>query len=331
MLLALRQANRSCTVMMLQQPVADTLPVPRRKRRLELAPSDVLKTHARTSFSLATRFLPPEKRRSTTILYAFFRSLDDVVDAYAEGSDVSHTLDYLGHWREWARAPNGAGARPGLAVAVDRIFETYEIPRTLLEEFISGLESDVNLRQIDTQADFRRYCYCVASTVGITMAHVLGARESTALRAAEQLGVAMQMTNVLRDIGEDLEIGRVYVPRTVLERFGLSRDVLMALRGNRAEAGTTLEPIMKWLIAENRRLYREALPGIFLLPEDSRLPILLASRLYRHLLSVIESNGYDSINIRASTSRWDKMRELAICKTMIALWQIDENGLPGGR
>jgi len=68
---------------------------------------------------------------------------------------IPATLDYLGHWRDWARAPNGAGARPGLAVAVDRIFETYEIPRTLLEGFISGLESDVNLRQIDSHADFR--------------------------------------------------------------------------------------------------------------------------------------------------------------------------------
>lgn len=313
---------------MVSLPVAEPRPSSRHinQRRLRLEPSSVLRTHARTSFSLATRFLPPEKRRATTILYAFFRSLDDIVDSDGVNTNVERKLDYLADWHSWALSPQRGGLRPGLAVVVDEIFERYEIPRTLLTEFIAGLESDVTLRQIETRAEFDTYCYRVASTVGIAMTHVLGARSDNALKAAKALGAAMQMTNVLRDVGEDLEIDRVYIPRTTLETFGLDRHQLRQLRGDHATASQRLEPMMRWLIEENRRQYRNALPGIFLLPPDTRLPILLASRLYRHLLSEIENNGYDSINFRASTSRLDKVRELAVSKAITTLWHIDENG-----
>ncbi len=294
-----------------------------RTQRLTLAPARVLETHARTSFNLATRLLPPEKRRETTILYAFFRALDDIVDTATTPTSKASALDYLADWREWAHQPEAAGLRPGLAVAVDAIFDKHRIPRALIEDFLAGLESDLQLRQIETQAEFLRYCYCVAATVGLTMARVLGARNPAALAAAEQLGVAMQMTNVLRDIGEDLEIGRVYVPRETLVEFGLDRVALVELRGDVERAGATLAPMMRRLIHENRRLYDQALPGILHLPADSQLPILLASRLYRHLLSEIESNNYDAINFRASTSRWDKLRELGISATITRLWQSD--------
>lgn len=284
-------------------------------------PSQILATHAQTSFNVAARFLPAERRRSAIDLYAFFRTLDDLVDN-AEPSDTAGIHREIDAWREWlAGSRAGRGPREPLATDLSRTIDAWQIPCSLFEQMLDGLETDLSPREIETDAELEAYCYRVASTVGCAMAHVLGASSPQALSAAEQLGMAMQITNILRDVGEDLDMGRVYLPRETLARFNLDRDDLMTMRHSRSRAvDERFRSLMQSEIARARTLYRHGMAGIWLLPPDCRMPILLSARLYRHLLAVIEGNGYDTLRNRASTTRLHKARETVTCWLLVRGW-----------
>ena len=166
------------------------------------------------------------------------------------------------------------------------------------------------------RAELERYCFQVASTVGVAMAHILGSTSPAALRAATDLGAAMQLTNIVRDVGEDLALGRVYLPQSLLHRYDLSPTTLQAMLRVGPDAGycAALQSVM----SRATSLYAQSLPGIWLLPSRSRLPILLAGRLYARLLPHIERAEYDTLRQRVSTSRRDKLDELRQCVWLLA-------------
>lgn len=291
----------------------------------------LLAAHARTSFSLAARFLPQPSRTAATDLYAFFRTLDDLVDDSPPGADASEAAIELTAWRVWLEAGmTGSGPRVELADRLRAVVRDYGIPTETLVHLLDGLEFDLAHARIVTDEDLQRYCYQMASTVGCAMAHVLGATTPEAVQAAGRLGAAMQLTNILRDIGEDLERGRLYLPVETLERFGLSDEVLIDLRRQAGPTDARVRAIMQMYVAQADDLYREGIAGIRLLSRDARYPILLAARLYRRLLRIIERNDYDTLRRRCATSRRDKAAEVVLCGWLVARGCRDDSGpLPG--
>jgi phytoene synthase len=283
-------------------------------------------THART-FSFAARFLPHEKRIATTVLYAFCREVDDLVDEPAPGRTESDVRNELDAWRSWLSGPRtAAGPREPLASQLAEVIERYAIPIRYLLDLLAGLESDIGPRALEDEAELHRYCYQVASTVGLGMAHILGATSDAALQAAADLGAAMQLTNILRDVGEDVSLCRFYLPKKSLVPYRLDHDDLKKLWQSGHGPDDRFRALMRTEISRARDLYQQGMPGIWLLPTDSRLPILLASRLYRRILTVIERRDYDTLRRRASTSRLEKVEEAAIVLLVDRLWRRGEDG-----
>ena len=280
--------------------------------------------HART-FNFAARFLPSEKRDAAIALYAFFRTLDDLVDQSTTQANVRAIRCEFTQWRNWLSTDRiDPGPREPLARELGAVIDRYAIPTGYFFDLLDGLESDLTVTDYEDDAQLQHYCYQVASTVGLAMSYVLGAHSGAALNAAADLGLAMQLTNILRDVGEDLSFGRIYLPKVTLGHFGLSRSCLTELW--RAEAGPDerLRALMAEEIARARALYLRGIAGIWLLPADSRLPILIASRLYRRILAVIEANNFDSLRVRASTTKIEKLEEAATAMLLNRLWRRGE-------
>jgi phytoene synthase len=254
--------------------------------------------HSRT-FYTATGLLPPAKRRAMRALYAFCRLSDDIVDCPEANAEVS-----LAAWRRKALAPTPA---PGDLVAVawaDTRFR-YQIPQRYAEQLISGVGRDLYQRRYRTFEDVVRYAYGVASTVGLMSMHIIGFAGEQAIPYAIKLGVALQITNILRDIGEDWRSGRLYLPMDELAAYGLSEaDLDMGQVDNRWRS------FMRFQIERNRRLYAEANPGIALLNRDGRFAVAAASELYCAILGDIEAHDYDVFNRRAHVNAWGKVHRL---------------------
>jgi 15-cis-phytoene synthase len=270
----------------------------------ETAFAHTFATRART-FGFAGRFLPRSRRRAATALYAFCRAIDDLADELPPEVGVPA----LQGWEAWLReveadrrpAPPAADADGALSEAVLWITEEYGVPVRYLRHLVEGAIQDAARAEIADFPELREFCYRMAGTVGLAMAYVLGIRSADALRCAERLGIAMQLTNVLRDVGEDLGRGRVYLPRVERERFGVSRAHL-----DRRTADEQFASLMRFQIARARSYYAAGMPGVFLLPAECRLGILVAGRLYAAILSQIERQRYDVFSRRAATSTMQK-------------------------
>jgi 15-cis-phytoene synthase len=288
----------------------------------------LLSTYGRT-FHFAAHFLPPKLRHAVVTLYAFFRTLDDLVDEPAEGQRSEDTQLQLLAWQNWFKAqkPLSAPQEP-LGARLAAVLAEYRIPTILFLDFLDGLTSDLEPREIIDFNEMYRYCYRVAGTVGLAMTHVLGVSSPQALAAAESLGIAMQLTNILRDVGGDLAAGRIYLPQEDLERFGSSRAHLLQIYTDGRGPDDRFRALMRFQVARAHRYYAHGMPGIWMLPLNCRLPILIAGRLYRRILTVIEHEDYDVLRSRAATSFPEKMREAAIAFTLDQLWRRGE-ALPG--
>jgi phytoene synthase len=240
-------------------------------------------------------------------LYAFCRTVDDLADEYplAVGGPL------LDAWWRWVDGLRGGAAGPAPAPAPDRpadenavlaaalrdVVERFGVPPAYLRLLVEGVRSDTERAAIASFPELRDYCYRVAGTVGLAMCHVLGAATPEAFERAERLGIAMQLTNILRDVGEDLQKGRVYLPADDLRRFAGSEQALAA-----RHVSPAFVDLMRYQVARARTYYDAGMPGVFLLPPESRLPILIAGRLYRAILGRIETQGYDVFSRRAATS-----------------------------
>lgn len=250
---------------------------------------DIAKAHSKT-FYFASLFLSPEKRRAIWAVYAFCRTADDIVDSSSPPTD---RLEAIEGWR--ARLLRAYDRRPdhSLTVALADTAQRYAIPIQPALDLLTGAARDVTVRRYETYADLREYCYLVASTVGLMTAPILGYEEG-ALSYGIALGRAMQMTNILRDVGEDSRMGRVYLPAEDLRRFNYTESSLFAGTIDR-----NFIELMRFQIARVRAMYDEAAPGIELLSPGSRYTVRLALLLYRRILDEIEHNGYDVFTRRA--------------------------------
>jgi phytoene synthase len=255
----------------------------------------VTSAHSRT-FYLATRFLSPEKRRALRALYAFCRQCDNIVDVPSHNARTA-----LATWRQ--KALSGLPFQDNLTiVAWADIQHRYRIPLGYAEQLIDGVTGDLSQQRYKTFADLATYAYQVASTVGLMSMHIIGYSDERAIPYAIKLGIALQLTNILRDIAEDRRAQRIYLPTDELAAYDLTEADL-----DGGKVDNRWRAFMRFQIQRNRCLYAEATPGIALLNRDGRFAVATASTLYRAILDDIEAHNYDVFQRRAHVKTWDKL------------------------
>jgi phytoene synthase len=290
----------------------------------------LLPTRART-FAFAAALLPAPQREAVTALYAFCRTIDDLVDEPPPGAKPADVRAALADWRGWLASglPPDALPEPApLAEAVRAVARRHDVPRQYLLGLIDGVASDLEPARMPTFAALRRYCVQVAGTVGLAMCHVLGARDPGALAAAVELGVAMQLTNILRDVGADLRAGRIYLPIDELATFGYTPERLLDVVASGERPDDAFGYLVRFQAARARSYYARGMAGVWLLPRGSRAAILLAARLYRAILDGVEAAGPAILRTRPGTSPLRKAGEAAICLLLTAL---PRDPAPAGR
>jgi len=267
------------------------------------------------TFYFASIFLPRRKRNACYAVYAFCRYLDDLVDeniALGGGSVDRLAIDRtIARWQaDLDRVYAGEILRTPVMLAWGDTLRQFNISRALPDELIEGVMTDLRPSvRFDTFDELYGYCYKVASVVGLMTSEIFGYRDARALQHAVDLGIAMQLTNILRDINEDFANNRIYIPRQELERFGLDERNI----GEKRVCDGFCR-MMRFQIERAHRYYDSADIGIPMLDRDSRLTVTLMSHNYRRILGVIERNGYDVYSQRASVPLHRKLM------TIPALW-----------
>ncbi len=267
----------------------------------------ITKKHAKT-FYMATRFLPNHKQRSIFAIYGLCRYLDDLVDE-AEDLIEHHEISHLEIYERLDIFKNnlvdsykGINQNDPILIAFSDTLKRYEISLELPLLLLEGVKMDLQKSRYNTFDELYDYSYKVASVVGLMTSEVFGYTNKKALDYAVDLGIAMQLTNILRDVGEDLARDRIYLPADELEEFGIRRDSLLS-----KEKTPEFCEFMSFQIERARRYYIEADKGILMLDQDSRLPVLLARENYSRILDKIEENNYNVFEERAYLNSAEKL------------------------
>ncbi|MFN3350768.1 phytoene/squalene synthase family protein [Pseudorhodoplanes sp.] len=254
------------------------------------------------SFHAASLLLPERFRIPASALYAFCREADDLIDTAGKEGGYAVALLRERLNRIYAGAPQNRAADRAFAAVVER----YAIPRALPEALLDGFFWDAEGRRYHSIADLEDYAARVAGSVGVMMALLMGQRDPAILGRAAALGIAMQLTNICRDVGEDARAGRVYLPLAWLWRAGIDPDVLIA----RPVYSRELGGVIRAVLAHADTLYRFAAPGIAALPLSCRPAMHIARILYAEIGREIERQDFDSVSQRAVVSPQGKIAAL---------------------
>lgn len=259
--------------------------------------------HGKTYF-LATLLLPKAKRPFVHALYGFARYADEIVDDLASELSVAEKAEALSTWGNTVLADLKKGAsQDHVGRALIDTVNRFDIPHEHFEAFLHSMTMDLTVQEYESYEDLLEYVYGSAAVIGLQMVPILGPLHNDAFAAAEKLGIAFQLANFIRDVDEDLDRGRVYLPIRELAQFGVTREML-------EERVLTPEIIeaLKFQIARVRQLQAEAAPGIAMLEATSRPCIEAASTLYCGIVDEVEKIGYDIFNQRAKTSKARRIR-----------------------
>jgi phytoene synthase len=259
--------------------------------------------HGRTYF-LATRLLPATRRPAVHALYGFARYADEIVDDLGDDRPVAAKVAQLdGLTADLKAALDGAPTTVPVLAALSDTARRYDIDRRHFTDFMASMRMDTTVTEYATFDDLAVYVHGSAAVIGLQMLPILGTRvpREEAEPYAAALGVAFQLTNFLRDVGEDLDRGRIYLPRDELAAFGVDRDLLTWCRRTRRGDGR-VRRALAYLVAHTRGTYRRAEPGIALLEPVSRACVGCAFTLYRGILDEIEAAGYDVLHRRVAVS-----------------------------
>jgi len=269
------------------------------------------------NFYYAFRVLPQHKSDAMCAIYAFMRRADDIADDEAISLDERRVL--MAKWVEaWRASRSGAHTDDPIFLALNDAQRRFEIPDSLLEELVQGTTMDLQAHPLDANGvqtfatfdDLYRYCYLVASVVGLVCIRVFGYKDPRAEKLAEETCVAFQLTNILRDVKEDAERGRIYLPQEMLGQFQVSQDRIHAL-----SKGAAMEARERSLLGElgNRaeHYYKSADRLLPLIDADSRAALWVLVTIYHGLLRKIEKSGYQVFDQRISVPTSKKLRILA--------------------
>jgi len=278
----------------------------------------ITKRYAKT-FYMATRFLPNHKQRSIFAIYALCRYLDDLVD---EAEDLIEAKKIspgeagirIEQWKsKLLAAYEGEESNHAILNAFSDVLNTYYIPVKLPLMLMDGVCTDLRKNRFNDFNELYDYSYKVASVVGLMTAKVFGYENTSADKRAVDLGIAMQLTNIIRDVGEDTRRGRIYLPLDELNKFNLTEEEFLSGRQS-----TKMKELIRFQIERARFFYDRAEPGIEMLERDSRLPVYLASRNYSRILDKVEENNYDVFSERAYLNSTEKLRILPqVCMKLV--------------
>lgn len=262
--------------------------------------ADITRQHSKT-FYVASGLLPADKRRAVRALYAFCRVTDDIVDC-ASAED-----DRLANLQAWERKVLQVGTCEDNEVcrAWADARARFAIPNGYAKQLVAGCARDIEQTRYRSFDELAEYAYGVASTVGLMAMSVIGFKDEGAIPYAIRLGVALQMTNILRDVGEDWRNGRLYLPTDELAQFGLSEETIAT-----GKVTEQWRSFMRFQIARNRQLYAESFAGVGMLNADGRFAIAAAAKLYEAILTDIEAYDYDVFTRRAHLSAVGKVSRL---------------------
>lgn len=256
---------------------------------------DYTRSHAK-SFYFASHVLPAGKRTAAYAVYAFCRYADNIVDTGNMFNDDTRAIKRLSALRDQLRYvyTHSHQMDPKLHAFRDTVL-TYQIPQAYFLDLLRGVEMDLTKTTYRSFEELREYCYCVASVVGLMMTRIFGSSDPDAERHAIDLGIAMQLTNILRDVGEDRRMGRCYLPESELERFGYTRANLDA-----GVVDDAFRELMSFQIRRARDYYASGDAGVSLLTNDgSRFCVRLMSGTYSRILNEIIANDFDVFTRRA--------------------------------
>ena len=259
--------------------------------------------HGKTYY-LATLLLPKAKRPFVHALYGFARYADEIVDDLASELSVEEKAEVLSKWGNGVLADLKKGtSQDHVGRALIDTVNRFDIPHEHFEAFLHSMTMDLTDQEYESYEDLLEYVYGSAAVIGLEMVPILGPLHNDAFEAAKKLGIAFQLANFIRDVDEDLDRGRVYLPLKELGQFGVTREMLE----DRVLTPEIIEAL-KFQIARVRQLQAEAAPGITMLEASSRPCIEAASTLYCGIVDEVEKIGYDIFNHRAKTSTARRIR-----------------------
>ena len=245
-----------------------------------------------SSFYYSFLFLPPERRRAITALYAFCREVDDVVD---ECTDVNIARTKLVWWRNQVNALYDGKPQHPVAQALAGVVTQFKLPQQQLQEIIDGMEMDLTRRRYADFAALQIYCYRVASVVGLLSAAIFGYEDPRTLKYAENLGMAFQLTNIIRDVGEDARRDRLYLPLDEIGRFGVPVADIM-----QARESDGFRQLMEFQIERALGYYRDAHAALPAADRKAQRPGLVMAAIYQTLLAEIRADGIPVLTRRTS-------------------------------
>jgi len=267
----------------------------------------ITRYHAKT-FYMATRFLPNHKQRGIFAIYSLCRYIDDLVDEAEDlveqeklsRQDIRRRLD---SWKQKLQDTyDGRDHDNAILIAFSDVLKRHHIPIEMPFELMEGVCMDLFKNRYETFDELYDYSFKVASIVGLMTSQVFGYESREALGYAVDLGIAMQLTNILRDVGEDLRRDRIYLPKEDLDRFGVTEQDLFNYSLNEQ-----VMDLLRFEINRTRRYYNRSDKGIQLLSADSRLPVYLARQNYSRILDKIEANDYNVFDHRAYLNATEKL------------------------
>ena len=261
--------------------------------------------HYSKSFYLSAKMLPREQRWATYALYGFCRHCDNLIDTPRQRTETEIVREIQRLTEELKVAYNtGESQHPIIRVFI-LVAKTYGIPIAYPLDLLNGVAMDVQQTRYKTFDELSLFCYRVAAVVGLMMIYVLGYKNERAFRYAKQLGIAMQLTNILRDVKEDKEMGRIYIPQTDLAQFGVTEQDILD-----EKMTPQLRALIKFQIERADQYYTEAIPGISLLKTESQYAIYAAARIYRGILRKIEECDYNPFLSRVFVPSTQKIKIL---------------------
>lgn len=272
--------------------------------------------HWAKTFYLGTLLMPPEKRRAIWAIYVWCRRTDELMDsAEAQARPASELSARLNSWEQRTRDLFAGQVHDGLDLVMRDTIERFPQPLQPYLDMIEGQRMDLRCHRYASFEDLKLYCYRVAGTVGLMTQEVMGLDPAYTTApwsdvpdtsdAAVALGIANQLTNILRDVGEDRARGRIYLPMEDLERFGYTEDQLMA-----GVVNDHWRALMRFQVERARDWFARSEAGVRWLSPDARWPVWASLRLYRAILDVIEQHHYDVFNHRAYVPQAGKLLDL---------------------
>ncbi len=259
--------------------------------------------HGKTYY-LATLLLPPAKRPFVHALYGFARYADEIVDDLNSTLSDDEKAEALKQWGEGVLADIKLGkSHDHIGAALVDTVNRFNIPISYFEAFLKSMTMDLTVTEYHAYEDLLEYVYGSAAVIGLQMVPILGTLNPDAYVAAEKLGIAFQLANFIRDVGEDLERGRVYLPIIELQACGVTREML-----ENRELTPEIKKALQFQIARVRQLQKEATPGIAMLSPESRACIEAASELYCGIVDEVEKIDYEIFQKRAKTSTWRRIK-----------------------